>query len=198
MLYLHPPLPSWLAFETYKEMKQLKEFNIPFVGLKFGKHKFEYRIDNTFFENFEYDEFNTSKLKVDLEFNKKETMLELLFKLNGTVNINCDLTNEPFDLPVKNKFFLVVKFGDEFNDENEELLIIPHGEYEINIQQYIYELIVLSIPSKRVHPGVKDGTLKSEILDKLEELSLKEKTKKKENEELDPRWDKLRNLLNDK
>ena len=42
---------------------------------------------------------------------------------------------------------------------------------EVNIQQYIYESIVLSLPAKRVHPGVKDGTLKSEILEKLEELS---------------------------
>ena len=68
---------------------------------------------------------------------------------------------------------MVVKFGDEYNDENIDILIIPHGEYEINIQQYIYELIVLAVPTKRIHPGVEDGTLDSEILEKLEELSPK-------------------------
>lgn len=179
-------------------MIQLKEYTIPFVGLKQGLHQFEYQIDNTFFEHFEYDEFNSSAVKVDLEFNKKTTLLELQFKATGTVNVNCDLTNEPFDLPIKNEFFLVVKFGDRYNDENEELLIIPHGEYEVNVQQYIYELIVLAIPSKRVHPGVENGTLQSDILKKLEELSPKEKTIVNNNEETDPRWDKLKNLLNDK
>lgn len=179
-------------------MKQLKEYTIPFVGLKQGLHQFEFQIDNTFFEHFEYDEFNASAINVALEFNKKTTMLELQFTATGTVNVNCDLTNEPFDLPIKNEIFLVVKFGEEYNDENEELLILPYGEYEINVQQYIYELIVLAIPSKRVHPGVKNGTLQSDILEKLEELSPKEKTIVDEDEETDPRWDKLKNLLNDK
>ena len=179
-------------------MKPQKEFNIPFVGLKQGVHKFEYQVGNTFFEHFEYTEFNASAVKIDLEFNKKPTMLELRFVANGTVNVNCDVTNEPFDLAVKNELFLVVKFGEAYNDENEEILILPHGEYEINVQQYVYELIVLGVPSKRVHPGVEDGTLESDILDKLEELSPKEKTLKKDNEEIDPRWDKLKNLLNDK
>ncbi len=198
MLSLHPPLPNWQRLETDDEMKPLKEFNIPFVGLKQGLHKFEYQIGNTFFEHFEYDEFNASAIKVDLEFNKKTTMLELRFEANGTVNVNCDVTNEPFDLPIKNEFFLVVKFGEEYNNENEEILIIPFGEYEINVQQYIYELIVLGVPSKRVHPGVEDGTLESDILEKLDELSPKEETLENNNEEIDPRWDKLKNLLNDK
>ena len=179
-------------------MKQLKEYTIPFVGLKQGLHQFEFQINNTFFEHFEYDEFNASAINVTLEFNKKTTMLELQFTATGTVNVNCDLTNESFDLPIKNEIFLVVKFGEEYNDENEELLILPHGEYEVNVQQYIYELIVLAIPPKRVHPGVKNGTLQSDILEKLEELSPKEKTIVDENEETDPRWDKLKNLLNDK
>ncbi|NJX17426.1 DUF177 domain-containing protein, partial [Tamlana crocina] len=62
--------------------------------------------------------------------------------------------------------------------------------------QYIYELIVLAVPSKRVHPGVLDGTLKSEVLEKLDELSPREKEIKAE-EDIDPRWEKLKNLLND-
>ncbi|GAA3519068.1 DUF177 domain-containing protein [Aquimarina addita] len=179
-------------------MKPLKEFTIPFVGLKQGLHQFNYQIGNAFFEHFEYDDFNASAIIVDLEFTKKTTMFELHFKAKGTVNVNCDVTNEPFDLEISNNFFLVIKFGEVYNDENEEILIIPYGEYEINVQQYIYELIVLGVPSKRVHPGVEDGTLQSDILQKLEELSLKEETLENDSEETDPRWDKLKNLLNDK
>jgi len=176
-------------------MKQLKAFTIKFVGLKLGEHCFEYDIENTFFEHFEYNEFNDSNVKVDVLLNKKTTLMEFSFKAAGTVNINCDLTNEPYDQEVSNEFDLVVKFGDEFNDENEEILILPHGEYELNIAQYLYELIVLAVPTKRIHPGVKDGTLKSDILEKLEELQPKTETKPEGN---DPRWDTLKKLLTDK
>ncbi|APS40710.1 MULTISPECIES: YceD family protein [Salegentibacter] len=179
-------------------MRKLAAYTIPFVGLKLGKHQFEYDIDNEFFEHFEYDDLNSANVKVDLLLEKKTTMMELTFKASGAVNVNCDLTNEPYNQPIDGSLFLVIKFGEEFNDENEDLLILPHGEFEVNIQQYIYELIVLSIPLKRVHPGVEDGTLESDVLDKLEELSINNNENKNDEDEIDPRWDKLKNLLNDK
>ena len=179
-------------------MRQLKAYTIPFVGLKEGTHQFTYEIDNKFFDFFEFDEFNEAAIHVNLEFIKKATMLQLNFKISGAVNINCDISNEPFDLPLTNELFLVVKFGESYNDENEELLILPHGEFEINVSQYIYEATVLAIPYKRVHPDVENGSLKSEILNKLEELSPKDKTIENKNDEIDPRWNKLKDLLNNK
>jgi uncharacterized metal-binding protein YceD (DUF177 family) len=52
---------------------------------------------------------------------------------------------------------------------------------------------VLALPKKRVHPGVLDGTLKSEIVDKLKELQ-----PKKQKEEIDPRWAELKKLITNK
>ncbi len=178
-------------------MKPMKEYAISFVGLKIGNHDFEYKIDQKFFDYFEFEDFNDVNIKVDVLLNKKSTLLELHFEISGHVNINCDVTNEPYDQNIENSFDLVVKFGQEYNDENVDILILPHGEHEINIQQYIYELIVLAVPFKRVHPGVEDGTLSSEILEKLEELSPKEE-KEKTDEDIDPRWDTLKKLLTDK
>ncbi len=179
-------------------MKPLKAFTIPFVGLKIGEHHFGYDIDNAFFEYFKYEDFNSSHLKVNVGLIKKTTLLELHFEVSGTMNVNCDVTNEPYDQAIENQFDLVVKFGEAYNDEHIDILVIPHGEYEINIQQYVYELIVLGLPSKLIHPGVEDGTLKSEILDKLEELSPKLRETKKEKDETDPRWNTLKKLLTDK
>lgn len=168
------------------------------MGLKLGKHHFEYQINNAFFENFEYDEFQNSDIKVAVVLEKKSNMLELNFKHKGTVNVPCDLTGEDFDLPIKGKMKLIVRFGEVFNNDNEELLILPFGEFEIDIAQYIYEMIVLSVPLKRVHPGVKDGSLKTEVLDKLSELQVKEIKEENKEENIDPRWDKLKQLLTDK
>jgi uncharacterized metal-binding protein YceD (DUF177 family) len=184
------------------EMNKTKEYLIPFIGLKTGKHHFEYQISNSFFEIFDYQEFNNSNIKVNVVLEKKSTIMELSFKHKGSVNVPCDMTNEEFDLPIKGKMKLIVRFGDVFNNDNEELLVIPHGEFQIEISQYIYEMIVLSVPLRRIHPGIKDGSLNTEALAKLKELTvekLKRENKKEEKEEnIDPRWDKLKQLLTDK
>ena len=85
------------------EMNKTKEYLIPFIGLKIGKHQFEYQINNAFFEIFDYQEFNNSNIKVNVTFEKKSTIMELSFKHKGTVNVPCDMTNEEFDLPIKGK-----------------------------------------------------------------------------------------------
>lgn len=181
-------------------MRELKEFTIPFVGLKIGQHHFDFQITNAFFEHFEYDEFNSAIVDLVLLLDKKTTFLEITLYYKGTINVNCDITNEPYDQPIDGTYHFIVKFGEAYNDENEDLLIIPYGSYEVNIQQYIYESLVLSLPSRRIHPGVEDGTLKSDILDKLEELSPKQINTKNtpDTGKTDPRWDTLKKLLNDK
>ena len=186
--------------QNFVEMSKTKEYLIPFIGLKLGKHHFEYQISNAFFEIFDYDEFQNSDIKVNVVLEKQSNLLELNFKHKGTVKVPCDMTGEDFDLPIKGKMKLIVRFGEEYNNDNEELLILPFGEFEIDIAQYVYEMIVLSVPLRRVHPGVKDGSLKTEALEKLNELSIKEnKEENKEKEEnIDPRWDKLKQLLTDK
>ncbi|MDO6854198.1 DUF177 domain-containing protein [Cellulophaga lytica] len=177
-------------------MMKLKEYSIPFSGLKQGKHSFEYNIDNKFFESFEYNEFNDANIHIEVQLNKMSTMLELEMKAEGTVNVFCDVSSEAYDQPINSTLELVVKFGEEYNDENEEILIIPHGEHQVNISQYLYEMLVLAVPSKRIHPGVLDGTLRSKAVDKLQELQPKEEKENKE--DIDPRWDALKKLITDK
>jgi uncharacterized metal-binding protein YceD (DUF177 family) len=167
----------------------LKTYIIPFTGLKLGKHSFTYHVDSKFFEVFQYDDFNTINCDVVVTFNKKPRFFELHFDIKGVANLNCDLSNEVFDQNLESFLDLIIRFGDVFNDENEEILVLPHGAHEVNVSQYIYEAIVLGIPIKRIHPGITDGSLKSKVLEKLEEYKIRETTK------TDPRWDKLNDLL---
>jgi uncharacterized metal-binding protein YceD (DUF177 family) len=175
-------------------METMKDFDISFFGLKEGKHYFEYKIENQFFEAFKYDEYLDSKALVNLEFIKKATLLELNFSVKGSLRIACDVSNEPYDQPINGTLSIIVKFGEEYNDDNEEVLIIPHGEYQINVAQFIYEMIVLAVPTKRIHPGIEDGTLQSPVLEKLNELQQKDKN----SNGIDPRWEGLKKLITDK
>ena len=180
-------------------MKRLKrKFNILFVALKQGKHSFVYKIDNTFFEAFNFYDFLGADVLVNLNFEKTATLFKLNFVANGSIRVACDLTNEPFNQPVNTALNLVVKFGDAFNDDNESILILPQQAYQLNVAQYIYEMLVLAVPAKHVHPGVANGTLKSEILDKLKELQPKQEQDISIAKNIDPRWAKLKTLKTEK
>jgi len=174
-------------------MKRLKhEFNISFIALKQGKHLFEYKIGKTFFEAFNYNDFLDADVLVTLYFEKTATLFDLSFVATGNIRVTCDLTNEPFNQPINAKLNLIVKFGEVYNDDNDAVLILPHQASQLDVAQYIYEMLVLAMPAKHIHPGVADGTLKSEILDKLKELQPKQDLSLKDN--IDPRWAKLKTL----
>ena len=172
-------------------MKSISKHKIEFAGLKVGKHQFNFELNKEFFENFSFFDFNNIHLCVDVDLTKKSTLLELNFHLKGSVNVNCDMTNEPFDMPFNKEDFLVVKFGQEYNDEDNEILVLPYGEHKVILDQYLYELVILSLPRKRVHPGVEDGTLESEIIKILDELKPSGLAL-----ESDPRWEKLKKIKN--
>lgn len=67
-----PAFSEGQTLEIDDVMKKLEAFTIPFVGLKQGKHTFEYQIDKEFFEHFEYDDFNSVDVKIDLLFDKNQ------------------------------------------------------------------------------------------------------------------------------
>ncbi|WP_430614888.1 YceD family protein [Flavobacterium sp. JP2137] len=186
-------------------MSNEKPFLIPFIGLKLGKHEFENHIDKTFFEPYNYVDFNDIKAAVVVLLNKKSTHLEFTFSFEGHVNVPCDVTAQDFDMPLEGTLDLIVKFGEKFNEDNDKYLVIPFNEHKIDVAQYVYEMIALSIPHKRVHPGVFDGSLDCEALDYLgytreveESESANEEIESNKDNDTDPRWDQLKKLLTDK
>jgi Uncharacterized ACR, COG1399. len=48
----------------------------------------------------------------------------------------------------KQKISLSLKFGKEYSEESDEIVIIPEDDGEINIAWFLYEFIVLSLPAK--------------------------------------------------
>lgn len=179
-------------------MKNFDEYEIQFTGLKEGQHDFHYNIDETFFALFDYDEFGAVDVNANVLLTiKSNEEMELTIGVEGLVNVVCGVSLVSYDQPIELSLDLKVKFGEEYDDDqDDEWLILPHEAHHLEIQQYIYEAVILAVPHKKVHPKVKDGTMESVILDKLEELS-PSNTEDKENQ-TDPRWDKLKELLNDK
>lgn len=169
-------------------MFDLKQFSIPYIGLKQGEHKFEYTINELFFEELGYSEINHCLFNVKLGLLKQPTMMTLDFEIRGKLSVTCDRCLDEFTMPIETDQKLFVKFGDESHEETDEIYIISRNEQELDVAQFIYEYIILAIPQVRVHPK---GECDPEIEKKLEELK-----PKNDNKDIDPRWDILKNLNN--
>ena len=172
-------------------MKSLSPYLIKFSGLKEGIHLFNYELGNKFFRNFDYYDFLDAKLFAELELEKQSTLLNLKFSFNGEIEVQCDVSMESFNLDLETEHAVVVKFKDDIISTDDKVMFMPAGSHSIDVSHLIYESIILAVPQKKVHPGIENGSLKSEIVEKLEAL----KPKKNFKEKTDPRWDKLKDLL---
>lgn len=178
-------------------MDRLQNYNIAFVGLKVGKHHYSFSIKQEFFKLFDTEqEFENADIAVLVELDKHSTFLEFLIKTSGNVDLVCDISGEDFSQPIENQIKVLVKFGEEYDDSNEEIITIPSGDSEFNIAQLIYEAVVLSIPMKKISPNISDENLN--LLDKYSPKTEEENDEEDIDEsKIDPRWAAL-NKLKDK
>jgi len=172
-------------------MKSPSPLLVKFSGLKEGVHNFNFDIGNKFFESFEYDDFLDVDIVAQLKLEKKKNILNLNFLFLGKVKVPCDLTTEPFYIDINTDYSVIVKFAENKDSADDKIIFLSTGASHIDVSTIIFETIVLETPQKRVHPGIEDGSLKSEMLEKLEDLKPKEIFLNKR----DPRWDKLKELL---
>lgn len=185
-------------------MEKFKNYNVSFAGLSLGKHEFEFHVTQEFFDLFDFEqEFRKPEIDLKLILDKKNNFLDLIFKLSGKVELDCDLTNESFLQELENYAEIVVKFGNDYDFSDDESWIIPSTEHTINIAQMFYEMTLLSIPNKKIHPDVLSGDSHSEMLDLLEKYSLIEddenetentEENSESDNEIDPRWEVLKKL----
>jgi len=183
-------------------VKENKAYIIPFVGLKNGKHSYEFDITDSFFDLFEYSIVQKGKVKVELLFEKKETMMLGNYTIHGIVETTCSRCNDVMEIEIEGEYKLIYKFDDkESNDET--LIIVYPEEFELDLKDSILELISVSIPSRNLH---EEGECNEDMISILDEYllisddELYEESSKKEDEEdeIDPRWKALKNLSKDK
>ncbi len=134
-----------------------RETLLQFSGLALGEHRFEFVLDETFFSEFPLQDLEGLRpVTVRVLMRKANHMLELDFAFEGEMDTTCDLSNDPFVLELHNAFSVVVKFGEAFDDSEPEVLVLPHGSYEVDLKQYLYELVALSLPLQRVKPELRE------------------------------------------
>ncbi len=158
-------------------MKSRREYDIAFVGLKPGLHEFVYEINDRFFEEFGQQDFSNTIASVKLVLEKHSNFLMLKFEVDGKLNSNCDRCGSEIPLNLWDEFSLMVKLTEDAEKMNEEeadpdVYYIPRTESHINVKDWIYEFINLSLPMTKTcaDPGNTEFCNK-EVLAKLDEMN---------------------------
>ena len=158
-------------------MSHRREFEIAFVGLKPGVHNFTYEIDDKFFEQFQQQDFKNCKATVKLALDKKVGFMLYRFDVDGKVELICDRCGNNLQLQLWEEFNIVVKMVDNpevMNDQEEDpdIYYISKGESHLQVEDWIYEFINLSIPMQRMCKEDEMGgpQCNTEVLEKLKKM----------------------------
>jgi uncharacterized metal-binding protein YceD (DUF177 family) len=173
-----------LPSQKKNSVRKLKEYNLPFLGLKIGNHEYDFTLTKAFFEAFEYSEIEESNIAVTLKLEKQASMMILDFHLSGTVNVPCDRCGDQIAHPLVATYRLIVKFGQETGSTDDEVYILGPAEHEIDVSQFLYEYAHLSIPQKRAHARIEECN--QEVLKALEKYRVEESA--------DANWIALKNM----
>jgi len=176
-------------------MKALSKYDIELVGLKLGEHEFNFAVDSAFFDEFEYSLVQNGALQAKLVLIKSETLLQLDFEIEGTIELECDRSLEKFDYPINLNERVIIKFSHE-EIEGDDIETISFGAQKINVASYIFEFISVSIPMKKLHPKFQNESDDDEMVYISE--SHDETESNGEIDDVDPRWSELKKLINKK
>ena len=144
-------------------MKNTREFELAWVGLKPGLHEYAFTLGDSFFKEMEApEEFSNWDVAVKLFFEKHSTFFRLRFEVGGRVTVACDRCADPFPLQLWDEFSLIVKLAGEDDaetgEEEADVVFIPRSETVLNVAEWLYEFSLLSVPLQRLHPDNADGS----------------------------------------
>jgi uncharacterized metal-binding protein YceD (DUF177 family) len=136
-------------------MNSRREFEIAFVGLKPGMHEFDYQITDRFFEAYQEQDFKNCQAQVKLFLDKKAGFMLLRFEVGGKADVSCDRCGNPLPLELWDEFKVLVKLVDNaeamnLEEEDPDVYYLSKNESHLNLADWIYEFINLSIPFQRM------------------------------------------------
>ncbi|MBP6068250.1 MAG: DUF177 domain-containing protein [Bacteroides sp.] len=190
-------------------MGKFDKYKINLKGMQADLVTYEFALDNLYFSHIDAPEIQKGKVNVVLTVKNTTHAFEFTFQTDGVVWVPCDRCLDEMELPVTSTDKLMVKFGQTFAEEGDNLVIIPEDEGAINVAWFIYEFIALTIPMKHVHaPGKCNKAMTSKLSKHLRNDSNDEDgdesayepetgvTVEEDTEEhIDPRWNELKKIL---
>ncbi len=167
------------------------EFKVNVIGLSQKAHRYDFEIGDAFFELYGHSLVERGHFTANVTLDKRETMIEAQFHISGAATLVCDRSLEPFDFPMEIDKTILFKYGPEEKELSDEIVMITRTQATLDIGQYIYELIAVGVPIKKLHPKFKDDKLEESDIQLVYSSPAEEQDGE---EQIDPRWEKLKKL----
>ena len=168
------------------------QYIVEFGGLSVGLHEFEFEVSEKFFKKFENNEIEKASVKINAVLTKQNNVLSMHLSISGTVAVECDRCLKNLDIPVETEEDLVIKYGNS-SESNDEILVIPEGDTQFELSQYLYEYITLAVPARKVPCELTGDTsvCDQEMLDQLDNIGAAPEEEKEPNT---PMWEQLNKI----
>jgi len=176
-----------------------KDCIIEFNKVTLGHNEYEFIIDDSFLQEFEYSPIKRANVKVSLDLFRSENMYDLKFKLQGVAMVDCDVCTENIGMPIASEFELIMKVSDLSANEEEDVVYLAKKDIKYDLKQFLYENFLTSVPIRKSCDGIPEPKpCNMEVLKKLGLLSKAEDEENSDSEsgEGDSRWSKLNQLFN--
>lgn len=148
----------------------LNTFKIDIFRLENKQYLHEFEGNDDFFEALDQELIQKGNFKATVVLNKNETMIQMMYKITGSVELTCDRSLDLFDFPVDITQKMILKFSDHNEEITEELVLIDRNTQYINVAQDIFDFIGLQIPIKKLHPRfIKDEVTYDSLMKKFED-----------------------------
>ena len=170
-------------------MDKMEIFKVNLKGMKEQTAVCDFILDSEYFQYIGSENVKKGCLSAHLDVIKAAASYELKFHIKGDVVVPCDVCLEDMNLPIDTVNKVVVRMGEEYEDDG-ELITIPQDEGFVDVAGLIYEFITLAIPIRHVH---EPEDCNQEMLKRLRCLS-PETTNTPNDSKADPRWSELEKL----
>ena len=148
----------------------LNTFKIDIFRLESKQYMHEFEGNDDFFEALDQNLIQKGHFKATVSLNKNETMIQMIYKISGNVELICDRSLDLFDFSVDITQKMILKFSDHNEEITEELMLIDRNTQYINVAQDIFDFIGLQIPIKKLHPRfTQDEVTYDSLMQKFEE-----------------------------
>ena len=148
----------------------LNTFKIDIFRLENKQYVHEFEGEDDFFEALDQNLIQKGHFKATVALNKNETMIQMIYKISGSVELTCDRSLDIFDFPVDITQKMILKFSDHNEEITEELMLIDRNTQYINVAQDIFDFIGLQIPIKKLHPRfIQDEVTYESLMKKFDD-----------------------------
>ncbi|MEL6558728.1 MAG: DUF177 domain-containing protein [Bacteroidota bacterium] len=171
-------------------MKTSEKYRIDIFKLSNETHDYDFDIDNDFFDLFDFSDIKEGSGSCHVTLEKSPSMITMDFNIEAGLVLTCDRSLDDFDYPIQVDEQIMFKYGDEEADLSDEVKVITQSTQSVNISHYLFEMISVAVPMKKLHPRFEESEeSEDEII-----YSSDNQQETTDDDPIDPRWNALKDL----